>query len=162
MRSRRTLQDRFWPKVQMSEGCWTWLAKKSKDGYGPIGRGGKDGEIMRAHRASWEIHFGPIPEGMCVLHKCDNPTCVNPVHLFLGTNSDNVRDSIKKGRHKNPSHRKYRKLTADDAREIRATYRRYNRQVGGPALARKFGVDRYTIEVVVRGAMTPQRVQQIV
>lgn len=71
IRSRKTLQERFWPKVQVSEGCWTWLATKDKDGYGQIGSGGKDGEIMRAHRASWEIHFGPIPDGISVCHKCD-------------------------------------------------------------------------------------------
>jgi hypothetical protein len=94
---RPTLEDRFWPNVQKTSGCWNWIgAEQSKGrGYGTIG---KDGKTLRAHRVSWEMHNGPIPEGLIVCHKCDNPKCVRPEHLFLGTHSDNVADKVAKGR----------------------------------------------------------------
>lgn len=80
-------------------GCWDWKKKKFGAGYGFIQKG-RNKSIL-AHRASWMIHHGPIPDGLWVLHKCDNPTCTNPEHLFLGNRKDNTDDMIKKGR-KNP------------------------------------------------------------
>ena len=90
------LTERFWSKVvKIDDGCWLWTAALLLDGYGQIWLGQT---MERAHRLSWIIHFGPIPEGLCVLHTCDNPPCVRPGHLFLGTQLDNVRDAIRKGR----------------------------------------------------------------
>jgi hypothetical protein len=93
-----TAEARFWNKIApMTEGsgCWEWLGAIT-GGYGSF-------DHRRAHRVSWEMHNGPIPvgegaHGTCVLHRCDNPTCVNPAHLFLGTNRDNALDRERKGR----------------------------------------------------------------
>jgi hypothetical protein len=87
--------DSFWNKVNKTSGCWIWTAA-NKDGYGRYSNSGY------AHRISWEMHFGKIPAGMFVCHKCDNPPCVNPDHLFLGTNQDNVNDMRAKGRGSKP------------------------------------------------------------
>jgi hypothetical protein len=91
------LARRFWAKVYKTEGCWFWIAGKNQHGYGKISRTRKAGP-ERAHRISWELNYGPIPDGLCVLHKCDNPPCVRPEHLFLGTKRDNHDDMVKKGR----------------------------------------------------------------
>jgi hypothetical protein len=80
------------------ENCWDWLSYKNPSGYGQTKIGGRNGKHILAHRLSWIVYFGEIPEGMHVCHKCDNPSCVNPNHLFLGTNLDNIKDRMKKGR----------------------------------------------------------------
>lgn len=99
------IEKRFWEKVKKASNdeCWLWLGGKTYGGYGVIGSGGRHG-LIRAHRLSWEIANSKIPEGLWVLHKCDNPPCVNPKHLFLGTQSDNMNDCIAKGRQ--PNYRK--------------------------------------------------------
>lgn len=91
-------EDRFWAKVRRGEqnDCWEWSAGVDNFGYGRLNT---RGVVDLAHRLSWELAHGPIPDGMCVLHRCDNPPCVNPRHLFLGTRDDNVQDMIAKGRH---------------------------------------------------------------
>ena len=91
----RTVKERFWDKVEKSSGCWMWLGSKGSHGYGQTSNRG--GYIL-AHRMSWELAYGTIPTGMCVLHKCDNRECVNPNHLFIGTKSDNTQDMMRKGR----------------------------------------------------------------
>jgi hypothetical protein len=85
---------RFWAKVQKTEGCWIWCGGQDKNGYGIIRAG------QRAHRRSWELHFGPVPKNLWILHHCDNPSCVRPDHLWLGTVTDNNADMIAKGRHR--------------------------------------------------------------
>lgn len=90
------IADRFWPKVQKTDVCWLWIGATSA-GYGRIGRG-----RAKDHEVSWELHNGPVPHGLWVLHKCDNPPCVRPDHLFLGTQSDNMKDAEAKGRLKHP------------------------------------------------------------
>lgn len=86
---------RFWSKVSIVGECWEWTAAKIPDGYGVFG---VDGISRCAHRISWEFFHGQIPHSLYVLHRCDNPPCVNPSHLFIGSQKDNVSDCTSKGR----------------------------------------------------------------
>ena len=98
MGKRIPIEVRFWSKVDKTEECWNWTGAIGSTGYGHINEGGKRGKILTSSRVSYEIHFGKIQDGLFVLHKCDNPKCVRPDHLFLGTNKDNMHDMIGKGR----------------------------------------------------------------
>ncbi len=89
---------RYWTRVDRSGGpgaCWPWVGYRDRSGYGIVYR---DGGTTKAHRAAWELTNGPITDNLWVLHRCDNPPCVNPAHLFLGTARDNVADMMAKGR----------------------------------------------------------------
>jgi len=114
------LVDRFWNKVDICgiDDCWNWLASK-RNGYGRIWSG--EDKNLAAHRVSWELKHGKIPDGMKVLHVCDNPSCVNPRHLFLGTQTDNIYDMCEKGRQVAPRGENMWKsiLTEDQVKEIR-------------------------------------------
>ena len=90
-----SLNERFWAKVEKTDPCWLWYGSKRTFGHGRLKLGK---HTLAAHRVSWEIHFGNIPNGLCVLHRCDNPSCVRPDHLFLGTKSDNNVDRDSKDR----------------------------------------------------------------
>jgi hypothetical protein len=92
------IQERFWLFVKKTEACWLWTGSVNGKGYGQISQHKRGLRPLQSHRFSWTLHFGAIPKGMRVLHRCDNPTCVRPDHLFLGTDMDNTKDMISKGR----------------------------------------------------------------
>jgi HNH endonuclease len=130
--ARRTspLEQRFWQKVDKSGDCWLWTGATVGNRsvrYGNISRGRKGDGLIRAHRVSWELHFGPIPLGLKVLHHCDVGLCVRPEHLFLGTQKANVDDMIAKGRDRRwqPKGQVNRSARLTDAqiREIRQHFR---------------------------------------
>lgn len=128
------LADRFHEKYvpEPNSGCWIWVGAERK-GYGRLyyRKGGRQLPYA-AHRLSYELHKGTIPSGMHVCHRCDNPSCVNPDHLFCGTDKDNVQDMIAKGR---APHQQYCHL----ASEIK------NSPKGLTALAREYGLNKTTI-----------------
>lgn len=140
----------FWKKVPVgsNDSCWNWKASLSNKGYGEfrIHPKGK----QKAHRISWILTFGQIPNGLFVCHKCDNPACVNPYHLFLGTATDNMRDMYAKGRgwmpkgELNPK----AKLTSGQVVQIRNLYEEGLTQV---KIASMFGVTQGMIGFIVRG-----------
>jgi Mor family transcriptional regulator len=133
---------KFWSHVdQASEGCWEWHAARTRKGYGQ----GWIGKRGLAHRLAWELTSGPIPDGLCVLHRCDNPPCVRPEHLFLGTQHENIADAVQKGRM--ASEKRRAKLTADAVRCLRAEYRGESPY----GLARRYGVAPPTIYAILRG-----------
>ena len=93
-----TMEDRFWKfVVKRKNGCWSWKGSTDRHGYGKMSTRKEETQI-KAHRLSWEIHFGGIPTGLVVCHACDNPNCVNPNHLLLGTQTANIVDMSHKGR----------------------------------------------------------------
>jgi len=101
MSDRRPLVERFWERVCKLPGegaCWEWTGFRNPGGYGTIGKGGDKSPKLLAHRVSWEIANGPIPPGLYVLHHCDNPGCVRPSHLHLGTDADNQREMAQRRR----------------------------------------------------------------
>ena len=135
--------------------CIIWPYKKAGHGYGHVGLGGPHGSENRqyAHRLAYIVTHGSIPEGLDVLHTCDNPPCFNPRHLFAGTNQDNRDDQRAKGRTaigiKNPM----AKLTENQVREIRNLYQKGVRGFGQQALGQRFGVHRIAIRKIVRREM---------
>jgi len=138
---------RFWDKVDRSGDCWVWMASKRGHGYG--GFLTPERKPTTAHRFSWFLHNGPIPSGMCVLHKCDNRLCVKPDHLFLGTQLDNIRDRDEKGRQKTlrGSVNINAKLNEDQVKIIK----RNRGFISQRCLAKAFGVTRGTITHIHTG-----------
>jgi hypothetical protein len=139
----RSVAERFHKKYERVpfSGCWLWTGSTVRDGYGTLMlRCAPNQKACQAHRASWLIHRGEIPVGLKVLHRCDVPACVNPEHLFLGSQRDNMLDMNAKGRRgKLPR----RKLTESAVAEIRDTYvRSYGSLL---AAAQKYGVSTMTI-----------------
>jgi hypothetical protein len=143
------LAPRFWAKVLVKEPdeCWEWQAGKTAFGYGRMGVAGH--RLMLAHRISWELANGPILDDLKVLHRCDNPPCVNPAHLFLGTTGDNNRDCDAKGRRERRGSHNGRAILDEDLVE-RIRWEHYRGQTQA-ALARKYGVGRIVISAVVLG-----------
>ena len=149
---RKSIQDRFEERFIKSDGCWEWIAYKDGGGYGIIKI---DGKKQKAHRVAYRLYVGEIPDGMCVCHRCDNPGCVNPGHLFLGTMADNMRDCENKGRRVHPSGEKNgrAKLTEAQVVEIRVRYSEGDTQ---SELAKEFGVTQTAISHIVYGRNWPK------
>lgn len=143
-----TIEDRFWKKTDVRgvDDCWPWMAGRQRAGYGSLT------DRITAHRFSYELHNGPILVGMRVCHHCDNPPCVNPNHLFLGTPADNTADMVRKGRARgrgspgesNPAS----KLTEVDAIRIRTLFA-WGEQKS--RIARQFSIGETSVTRVVRG-----------
>ena len=118
-RKKIAMKDRFFEKVAKGDGddCWMWLATKTVGGYGQM----RIGKVFQlAHRISYEVHIGEIPRGLYVLHHCDVRGCVNPSHLFVGTQSDNIKDAMRKGRIARGERSGTSKLTEQQVEQIRA------------------------------------------
>ena len=144
------MPSRFWARVQKSDGCWLWTGGRKSKGYGSLGHAR---QTLQAHRLAYEFTYGKIPDGLAVLHTCDNPPCVRPDHLFLGTHLDNSRDMIAKGRgrwrglpgEECPSAR----LTRAQVEEIRSRYQRG--EASQDELAMQYGVSQSNISIIVLG-----------
>lgn len=138
--------ERFFAKVRKTPGCWEWKAGYFDKGYGAFRLGGK---LRKAHRVSWEMHNGEIPEGLKVLHECDNPKCVRPEHLFLGTDQDNADDRAAKGRTAIGAACHKTKLTPENVREMRRL--RVREGVPFYKLGERFGVSAPTAQRAISG-----------
>jgi hypothetical protein len=151
----KTLGERFWEKVNKDGPvirpelgpCWIWKGAKNSLGYGHIF---KDGSEVYAHRLSYEFAYGSVPEGLDILHKCDNPTCIRPDHLFPGTHKQNIDDMVTKGRcnrafgeNAGPS-----KLTTEQVHRIKSRESSGERQID---LAFEYGINQSEISKIVRG-----------
>src|SRR3990167_7108208 len=140
------LKKRFWSKVKKTSHCWIWTAHRNNKGYGLFGMN----KTMRsAHRVSYEFLIGEIPEKMCVLHRCDNPPCVNPRHLFLGTVAENNADMIKKGRARKVRGEKHpaSKMTDLKVRQARAMY--LTGRFTMRSLSEKFGISHTPMILII-------------
>ncbi|MCZ7405137.1 MAG: HNH endonuclease [Candidatus Methanoperedens sp.] len=156
----RTIEERFWEKVDKrgDDECWNWkgaknhsldLSKQWLNGYGTLWKVDKK---IGAHRISYEINCGIIPDGLCVLHKCDNSSCVNPNHLFLGTKSDNAIDSVSKNRNRdNTGENNGRaKLTWEKSNEIRKLY---DSGFSYRNIAKMFNISHFVVSQIVKGKL---------
>lgn len=161
----KSLAERFWAKVNKIEGgCWEWTAYKMRQGYGVLILGSRTDGSRRtelAHRVSYTLAYGDFPEDQVICHSCDNPACVRPQHLFIGSQADNMLDMREKGRSTKgrPSHLRgtahpLSKLTESEVVEIRRRY-----ASGGVSLAtlgKEFGVCPQTVHYIIKRRLWPQ------
>ena len=150
MASELSETEMFWQRVKKHgpDNCWEWTGTIENHGYARIGAGENR---KLAHRLCWEIVYGPIPDGMCVCHKCDNPGCVNPNHLFLGTQLENMQDREQKGRTARGSANGKAKLNAEQVKEIRKRY-----QAGGITY-KQLGLDYEVSKEAIQGIVKRRR-----
>ncbi len=144
-----TESDHFWSRVDKRgpEDCWEWQGSTPGFGHGRFHT--LDGKYVYAHRYSYELNHGPVPADLYVCHTCDNPPCVNPAHLFLGTHHDNMGDMRAKGRERHlvGSDHQNAKLSEEDVAEIRRLYKGQRGQMVD--LARRYGVGKTTIRRII-------------
>ena len=150
----RPWEERFWAMVEKTDACWVWKGATYGGGYGMFMYGevpARQRKATPAHRVSWMIANGPIPDGLCVCHTCDNRPCVNPAHLWLGTHADNAWDKSRKGRCSDTAgdNSAVRKLSWEVVREIRQLIADGGRTC---ALARQFGLTKQHVSAIKRGA----------
>ncbi len=158
MKDLRTRFESKYERIPMLD-CWIWTAGSNEKGYGILGLGKK---FIKAHRASYLLHKGEIPSGMNILHKCGVSCCVNPDHLYPGTQKENARDTKEMGRLRLPDNNgekaTWSKLTAEQALEVFRAKK--NKKKGtGTALARKLGVHKSTIYQIWAGSNWAQTIQ---
>jgi hypothetical protein len=136
------IEKRFWSKVEIRtrQECWLWRAGKDKDGYGTFWILPQN---QRAHRFAYETQFGPVDKNLFILHKCDNPSCVNPSHLFVGDAKDNIFDMMTKNRQNKGEQIKSSKLVANQVKEIKVWL---SQGYSSGFLAKKFKVHKSTIK----------------
>ena len=141
----KTVKERFEAKTDKTSYCWNWTAYKDRRGYGNfrINR-----RTMKAHRVAWVLYIGEIPDEICCLHHCDNPSCVNPSHLFLGTYADNAHDCMNKRRGFIGEKNGNAKLTEDQVKTIR---KRHNDGIRGIDISREFNVTDQAIYHIILG-----------
>mgnify|MGYP003659950573 CR=1 FL=1 len=145
------LRERFEAKVDKSifnGDCWEWQGAKDSCGYGVIGEGGFYGKQLKTHRVAVMLDGRDIPEGMLVMHSCDNPPCCNPSHLTIGTDADNHRDRNIKGRQAKGVKNGRSKLTEDDVRDIRCRLTNLESKL---SIARRYCVDPKSIRLIESG-----------
>lgn len=141
-------EEFFWSLVARGgeQDCWEWQGLRHYKGYGEIAVARRRHE--KAHRVAWTLTHGPIPEGLCVLHRCDNPPCCNSAHLRLGTNLENVEDAVTKGRRAIGERAGRAKLTETDVLAIRAAHSRG--EAFTATLATKYGISSRHVSAIVR------------
>ena len=132
--------EKYRQRIERTEGCWNWVSP-FRNGYGVVKVDGRQGKVLYVHRLSYEEAYGPVPDGLCVLHRCDNRACVRPEHLFLGTKDDNMADMIAKGRAVHPS-----KLSDAQKAEIKSLCSENSLS----RVASIFGVSRDTVTRIAR------------
>lgn len=145
----RLKPEKFWHKVQKSDGCWEWQGCIMADGYGCFGANGMGHGRPVAHRVSWVFHFGDVPQGLLVCHHCDNRRCVRPDHLFLGTPKANMQDAVSKGRMARGERAGAAKMTSNQVLQIRDKHSLMG--ISYAELSREYGIGETTVSRAANG-----------